>query len=99
MKAGWCGENESLQFRSELKFFHLKVQRVGFLFGLFAFSDVFAERAGVFTVEGLAHRLGHVAVAKIIREHRSPRDGLEHRPMAADRRKKRGDDEQMADTT
>jgi len=53
----------------------------------------------MFAVKGFADRLGHAALLEIIGEHRRPSNGLKYCPMTANPREKRGDDEQMADTT
>ena len=86
-------EHETGQCARELQLFHLEIKRVGFLFRLLARGNLFAERAGMVAVEGLADGLGHTVGAEIFREHRRPRDGLKYRPMAADGRDKRGDHE------
>ena len=57
--------------------------RIAFLFVLFPTGDLFAQAAGMGAVEGPLHRLDKRGALRVLHEHRSPRDGLQHEPVRA----------------
>ena len=49
-------------------------------------------------IEGALHSLSQRSVTQIVREHRRPRDGLQHGPMRAGRRQQRDDQQDVAES-
>ena len=64
---------------------------------LAAFAAVYplAEFARMPSVESVSNRMGHVIGFGKAHQHVRPRDGLEHDPMRAARRKQRHDQKQL----
>jgi hypothetical protein len=72
--------------------------KIGFAFGLFAPADLLAKRAGMFAVKSFFQSLGEGGGVAVVRQHRSPGDGLHHRPMRPRRAEQREDQQHMAKT-
>jgi hypothetical protein len=66
-------------------------RRGGFILslGFFSGGNGFAQRAGMFAIEGFDEGFLDGSGLKIVRQHGGPRDRLERHPMQADRRDKR----------
>ena len=65
---------------------------------MFSGGDGFAKIAGMVAVESFRHGLLDGVRAKIVREHRRPRDGLQQRPMRAKGRRERNDEANFSDS-
>jgi len=78
-------EDESGRCPGKFKFLPFDAE-LGFLFRLFAFGNLCAERAGMFAVERSRHGLVQRRCPKIVREHRRPGDRLQDDPMRAGHR-------------
>ena len=61
--------------------------KLRFLFVLFAIRDLFAQGARMFAIEGPFDRLGEGVRTEIFGQHGGPGDGLEEKPMCANRGK------------
>ena len=72
-------------------------RELGLFLRFFAGSDGFAETTGMLAVKGVRHRLGDGVRAKIVRQHRRPRHGLQHGPMRIRRRDEREDHRPFAE--
>ena len=90
-------QNKIFLHRRKFQFLRLE-RKFGFLFRLFSGGDGFAKRAGMFAVESFRHGFCDGLCAKIVREHRRPRDGLQQRPMRAEHRHEREDEKNFANT-
>ena len=73
-------------------------RKLGFLFRLFSGGDGFAKVAEMVAVKSFRHGFFDGMCAKIVGEHRRPRDGLQQRPMRAEDCHKRDDEENFANT-
>ena len=69
-----------------------------FLFGFFPGGDGLAQRAGMFAVKSVRHGFRERLAAEVVCEHCRPRDGLEQRPVPAERRYQRKDNRNFAET-
>ena len=91
----WRNQNKILSGWREFQFLHLQIEFC-FLFGLFSGGDGFAHFARMVAVESFFHGGLKRTRMKIIREHRRPRDCLQQRPMRAEHRREREDEENFA---
>jgi hypothetical protein len=90
------GQNQRRALGDELQFFDLK-GNIGLLLGLLAFGNLMTHPAGIFAVERFRDGGGDGFGLEIIRQHRRPRDGLQHGPMPTRRAKQREGEKQMAE--
>jgi len=88
-------QNKILFCRQEFQLLRLQIES-GLLFRLFSGGDGLAKWAGMVSIEGFRHGFFDGLCAKIISEHRRPRDGLQQRPMRSEHRHERDDEENFA---
>ena len=90
IKMRWRREGESAWRIRKLELPQLQ-GKLGFLLGLFAFGNPFAERTWMLAIERPLDRFGQRTGAKILCQHVCPRNGLENDPMRPNRAKQRED--------
>ncbi len=64
---------------------------------MFSSGDGFANVARMIAVKSFRHGFFDALRAKIVREHRRPRDRLQQRPMRAKHRREREDEKDFAE--
>ena len=82
--------NQNRIFFRGRKFQLLRLQReLVFLFRFLGRGDGLANRTGIFAVKRAGHGFGKRVRAQVVRQHRRPRDRLQHGPMRAGARDER----------
>lgn len=90
-------QNQIFLHRRKLQFLDLRGELV-FLFGLFTGGNGFAETAWMFAVKCLDHSIAEGTGLKVVREHGSPSNGLQQRPMQTERGCQQHDEKNFAGT-
>ena len=83
-------QNEIVFERRKFQFLRLE-RKFGFLFRLFSGGNGFAKIARMIAIKSFRHGFLDRLRAKIVREHRRPRDRLQQCPMRAEHRRERED--------